>query len=287
VGDAQRFFSTLGYQCPDSVSAADYYLDLVYSPPTEDPSIAWKNLYLTFNFGALMTAKDGVEVLHGEGLDTFPPSQYDQFIRLFMYFMKYYSREKMLFGCRLLFSFVLSLFTSSIYIHLPMTAQDAPNLAGAVENQILLCCFIPIATTYILLLDYRDAIEKAKNGVISAGTYSTAQFSASFPFHFLVSLVFVVVFLGVSGLAGNQMLYLYATLIHTCHQMLAETILMILVLVFKNAVLSLNGAFLVIGSMILLSGFFIKVVDMPVWFRWLCYLNPTKVSDSRSKSRKE
>lgn len=46
----------------------------------------------------------------------------------------------------------------------------------------------------------------------------------------------------------------------------------------KNAMLSVTFAMVVLGSLFLFSGFFIKISDMPRWISWISYIIPTKYS---------
>ena len=58
---------------------------------------------------------------------------------------------------------------------------------------------------------------------------------------------------------------------------LMEAFLVVMIEVTKNDFLACTSAMIFMGSNMAFAGFFRRIVDIPVWIRWLCYIVPLKV----------
>ena len=110
------------------------------------------------------------------------------------------------------------------------------------------------------------------------GLYCTAQFIASVPFNFVAAFVFQCIFHWMININPNGESFFYAILITCGHLLLMESIMLSVVQVLQNAMLSVTFAMMVMGTLFLFSGFFVRVVDMPAWIRWIPYIIPTRYS---------
>jgi ABC-type multidrug transport system ATPase subunit len=92
----ERYFKSLGYNCPKEAGLADFYLDLVYKAPESHQQQSWKELYATSVFGSNMSNKnahyDEASPLAPAAVP--PPSTLVCLYELLVFFFKYYTRDQ-------------------------------------------------------------------------------------------------------------------------------------------------------------------------------------------------
>eukprot|EP01036_Dinobryon_divergens_P033941 gene33941-43849_t len=277
---AERYFSSIGYQCPMNTSLADYCLDLIYRPPPHSPNESWRDVFMQTQFSINMASlqQEVVNASKASNFATPPPEEIVRLKELIIFFAKYYSRDVGFYFLRIVFLVVVALFLGTLYLLLTPETEFLPLYAGAVFFNIWTILFSAVAATGLLARDRRQALEQIKNAVITPKTYCLAQFIVSIPFNFIASLIFQAIFHWLTNINPDGESFIYAVLITCGHMLLMEALMLTVVQVLRNAMLSVTFAMVLLGGLFLFSGFFIKVKDMPEWIGWVCYMMPTKYS---------
>ena len=274
--DAMKFFSALGFQCPEYLNPADYYLDLVSSSPTEDPSITWKDLFLSFNFRALMTARDGVENIDTEPL--VPPSLGIRYKLLYHSFKRGYDRDWGFYWHRYIFAAVIAFILGTNFSSLNNNnINNIKSYAAIAFHSILTLSMGNIFVATNLARDKKLAMDQARNGLFHPSSYCFAQFIASWPYCLMLSFVHQSIIFLFSNLSSVFSVYLYCVFMLFLTVLVSDAVILIIVQVIGHALLSVIGAVVIIGTFLLFTGYLGKVSTMPIWIAWIAYLMPTKV----------
>ena len=278
VMDAKRFFGALGHQCPDWVSPADFYLDLIYNPPTDNKNITWKDLYLSFNFSAIMTAKDGVERIEDDDEENLrPPSSWIKFQLSLVYFYNHYSRSFWHYKARMMFFIITAVFLGTLYLNLQPDLKNSKRYVGAIFVSIVFIVNATAASVSLSVKDHRQAMENCKAGITSPMIHCLSQFLIAIPFNLLVSIVYSSIFHWLANLCPYFGVFVYE-IIMTCGLFLAiESLLLMISQWTKTVKASQQVMKIVMGLILIFSGFYVQVIDLPVYIRWISYIMPTKV----------
>ena len=280
VPDVNLFFKALGHSCPTSISPPDFYLDLIYSPPTDDKSISWRDLYLSFSFHAPMSAKVGVEV-PGQLQKVFPIkntlSKWKQFLYLVWFHNIYYVREFGFHIYRFLFLIISAIFLGTLFLNLKPDIRNVPMYAGAIFSGMTIVVITACASTFRLAEDRKLIRDLVCNGLVDYPTYILAQFLSSIPYNALASLAFQSIFFWLSNMNPSATVFFYVVFITFGHLLLMEAAMLIVVEALRDALLSLIFSMVICGNIYLWSGFYMQVQNMPIWIRWFSYIIPTKV----------
>ena len=280
VSCSEKYFSYLGYSCPYKSALADYYLDIVSCPPTFKHQSEWKSLYLESNFCSNVTRVQEALILvtPAAGPADCPPSHFIRFINILVFFWKYYSRDLRLYHQRFLGLIGTALFSGSMFANLHTESSDLILYAGAVYFNTWIVLFSAVGATGLFARDRRQVAEQIKNNVLSPGIYCLSQFIISIPFNFIGALAFQSIFHWLSNINPDRESFIYAVLLTCGHILLMEAYMLSVVETFKDAMLSVTFSALILGYLLIFSGFFLKVIDMPHWVRWISYITPTKYS---------
>lgn len=276
----KEYFKKVGYTCPKQSNPADFYLDLIYKPPVIDPSKGWKQLYEDSHYAAVVThkTKQILAVARDVGASDDTPSDIVRFQETLVFFIKYYTRAIGFYYLRLAFMVLVALFIGTLFLDLKTNTKYLADYSGVIFINIWTVLFSAVTATGLLASARRQAVEQVKNAVMTPQVYCLAQFVASVPFNFLISLVFQSILHWMTNLNPQGEPFIYAVLVTCAHLLLMEGFMLLVVQVLHNAMLSVTFAMVIMGYLFLFSGFFVKVVDMPAWISWISYIVPTKYS---------
>jgi len=221
-----------------------------------------------------MTAKDGVEVV--EDVSQIPGWSTTYFF-IIQYFFKYFTRDTSFYFSRFLLLMFGAFYQGTLFAFLPKESKSVSQYAGTIFYDMSFNILSVVIISRSLVYDRTLVLELTKNGIISPMHYCIAQFMATIPIYIISSSCSEALFFWLAGLNPNFDIFFYVVLLSILLSMLSEGIMLIIVEVFKDALLSLMCFVFVGGAVLLLSGFLINVTDIPFWFRWICYIVPTKV----------
>ena len=276
---ADRYFSNVGYQCPENTGIADFLLDMV-TKSQDEANKNWEYQFLTSNFGKNVAKQ--IEILDRASCVAPSASESPSFLSrlytLIVFNLKYYSRDRGFYYLRLLFLILVAFFIGTVFLQLVQESQYIPRYAGVVFYSLWTVLFSTITSTGLLVRDCRQAVEQVKNAAATPAAHCLAQLIASLPFNLLGAVVFQSIVHWLTNLHPNGEAFLYAICVTWGHLLLMEAILNTIVQVIGNAMLCVTCAIFEMGFLFLFSGFFIKIGDMPAWIRWITYITPTKYS---------
>jgi ABC-type multidrug transport system ATPase subunit/ABC-type multidrug transport system permease subunit len=277
----EKYFFDLGYKRPPQTCAADFFLDLISKPPTDlHPDSTWAMLYMESEMYEIV-CKDQIALEFST--PTAPEASYlpeasTRFYHMLTFFCKYYYREKGFYYRRTQCLILMALYIGTLYLRLSQETGYLARYTGALFFSMWAVTVSVVASSGLLARDRRQAVEQVKNVVISPGMYCISQFLVSLPFNFIGALAFQSIFHWLVDLNPNRESYIYGVLITCGHLLLMEAYMLSAVEVLKNAMLCVTFAMIILGYLFLFAGFFVAVVDMPAWIRWICYTTPTKYS---------
>lgn len=280
VSCSEKYFSYLGYSCPYKSALADYYLDIVSCPPTFKHQSEWKSLYLESNFCSNVSRVQEALILvtPAAGPATLPPHNLVRFLNIVLFFFKYYSRDIRMYHARTLTLIGTALFSGSMFANLKTESGHLILYAGAVYFNTWIVLFSAVGATGLFARDRQEVAEQIKNNVLSPGMYCFSQLIVSIPFNFVGALAFQSIFHWLSNINPEREAFIYAVLLTCGHILLMEAYMLSVIETFKDAMLSVTISSLILGYLLIFSGFFLKVTDMPAWIRWISYVTPTKYS---------
>lgn len=187
----RRYFSRLGYICPNDFNPADYYLDVVSHPPREEVK-TWSALFLEWN-NSLISRDDG-KILSETAAAPLAPDTFSRFKILCQFFIRYYLRDQGFYFLRIAFLIIVALFMGTLFLQLRPTTNNISQYSGAIFFNIWTTLFSAVAATGLMAADRRQAIEQVKNAVMTPSIYCLAQLIVSIPFDLVSSLIYQAIF---------------------------------------------------------------------------------------------
>jgi ABC-type multidrug transport system permease subunit len=260
------------------MAAVDFYIDTISRPPSNGGT--WKDLYEASKFASNYRSSMTKLLASGQEKDR-PlecPNSTVRFLALCDFFFRYYSRDLGFHLFRINFLIAMALYLGSVFFRLEVRTSYLARYTGAIFFGIWAVLFSAVTSTALLAKDRRQAIELVKNGVFTPGLYSLAQFVVSCPFNMVTAIIFQIIYHWMTSMNDTAEPFFYAVLITHAHLMLMEGIMLTVVVILKDAMLCVSFAMIVLGFLVLFSGYFITRQDMPKWIGWLNWITPTTVS---------
>jgi ABC-type multidrug transport system ATPase subunit len=283
IRTAANYFTSLGYDNPDSINPADYYLDLALKPPTlgNTEGAQWSELYLSSPFSSEYKEKVMKFSNYEKEIDTPPlPSFFDRFLTMLTHFMKYLMTEPGYIQLRLVALIVLAIFEGTLFLNLQPNTNNLTSYVGAMFTAAISVMLTAISATGLYARDRREAVDRVKNGFYSPGLYVLTQFLASAFYNWFLAFVFTCIFHWLTNINPNKISFIYDIFISWGHIMLMEGALMIFIEILKNDFLATTSGMIFLGSCMLFAGYFRQVSDIPASISWLCFVVPLRVSSS-------
>lgn len=282
ISAAEPYFNDYGLVCPDGVNAADYYLEQVYKKPTFDPKYElWRDVYYSSALGKEMNSK--IENLHitsagAADLPSAQPTSMERFEIMLGFYFNYFWEAPGYYRYRFVYLILCAFFIGTLFWDLKTNTSDLTLYSGSIFFSIWATLFAAVGGTGLVASDRRQAFEQIKNGIMTPGIYCVAQFLATVPYNIICGIIFQSIFHWCVNINPKAEVFIYAIVLTAEHLLLMESIMMIVVEIVKDAMLSVTLAMVVMGTLFLFPGFFIKVNDMPAWIGWMSYIMPTKYS---------
>jgi ABC-type multidrug transport system ATPase subunit len=282
IRTAVNYFSSIGYDNPESINPADYYLDLALKPPSQGShgeGKSWNELYLNSSFSSEYKQKV-ISISHYEKeIETQPyPSFLSRFLTMLTHFMKYLITEPGYIQLRLAALIVLAIFEGTLFLDLQPHTNNLAAYIGAMFTAAISVMLTAIAATGLYARDRREAVDRVKNGFYSPGLYVLTQFLASAFYNWFLAFVFTCIFHWLTNINPNKISFIYDIFISWGHIMLMEGALMIFIEILKNDFLATTSGMIFLGSCMLFAGYFRQVSDIPASISWLCFVVPLRVS---------
>ena len=279
----EKYFDSIGYQCPDKTGLADFYLDLIYNPPpvkSGGETETWRDYFSNSTFGKNVERQ--IEVL-GQASPVAasappPPSPLIRLFQMTKYLLTYYSRDQGLYLFRIICLIIIALFTGTMFLQLSPETNYITRYVGALFFSIWVVLFSATGSTGLIARDRKQFADQVVNAVVSPAVYCTSQFIASIPFNFVGGLVYQCIFHWMTNINPNGETFIYAILITCGHLLLMEGIMLCVVQGMHDPMLSVTFSMVMLGTLFLFPGFFIKTIDMPEWIRWITFIIPTRYS---------
>lgn len=91
IGCAFSYFSAIGLPCPHDFNPADFYLEMVYKPPSVDTADTWRDIYFSTDLGKKMQDRlvEVIQKSDNNDTPTLIPTDFERFINCFWFFVKY------------------------------------------------------------------------------------------------------------------------------------------------------------------------------------------------------
>lgn len=282
ISRAEGYFRDYGLVCPDGVNAADYYLEQIYKKPTFDAKYElWRDVYMSSSLGNEMTSKlENIHITSAGAVDTpyAEPTSFKRFEIMLQFYFSYFWTAPGYYKYRFVYLIMCSFFIGTLFWDLKTNTSNLTLYSGSIFFSIWATLFAAVGGTGLVASDRRQSFEQIKNGIMTPGTYCIAQFLATVPYNIACGIIFQSIFHWFVNINPNAEVFIYAIILTAEHLLLMESIMMIVVEVVKDAMLSVTLAMVVMGTLFLFPGFFIKVNDMPAWIGWMSYIMPTKYS---------
>jgi ABC-type multidrug transport system ATPase subunit len=279
IKDAADYFSSIGYENPDGINPADYYLELAQKSPKTDQSITWRDVFEKSKYYTkFLNEMHNTIISKVSKPSAVQPSAFTRFGYVFKYFMSYFLVERGFYVNRLLALIIIGVFIGTLFLNLQPQTDKITLYAGAMFFTVVACMLTAVSSTSIFAKNRYEAVDRVANGIFTPGVFVGAQFLASSIYNLGVSFVFICIFHWLVNLNPNGECFIYDIFINWGHLMLIEAALLTILEVLKNDFLSCTSAMIFIGSNMSFAGFFRRIADIPIWIRWMCYIVPLKVT---------
>jgi hypothetical protein len=283
IADAKDYFTSLGFDNPEHINPADYYLELAQHNPKgdvgNDAQSTWNTLFnqhqakVTFETQMKAVASSSVTKPVAK-----QPSSLTRFHYLFRYFLSYYLQERGFYVNRLYSLVIIGVFIGTMFLNLKTSTDQITLYAGVVFFSTISCMLTAVASTALFAKNRYEAVDRVSNGVFSPAEYIAAQFAASAIYDFVVTFVYVCLVYWLANLNPKAEVFIYTIVSNWGHSMLMEAALFTTIEILKNDFLSTTFGMIFIGTNIGFAGFFRRITDIPIWIRWMCYMVPLRWS---------
>jgi ABC-type multidrug transport system ATPase subunit len=278
LSGADAYFESIGYENPEKVNPADYFLELVMVPPASGGTWPDKFTASSYNTTYLKSCENARNAKANKAVAV-QPGLFPRNMVMLKYFMSYFLREPGFFLYRIYALIVTALFAGTLYLQLQPNTGNINAYIGAMFFTALAVMLTAVASTALFAKDRREAVDRISNGFYTPGLYVANQFIASSFYNWFASFVFVCIFHWTTKIAGmSSEAFIYDIFISWGHLLTMEAALMMLIEVLKNEFLSTTTGMIFIGTNMMFCGFFRPVADIPIAIRWMCYIVPMKWS---------
>eukprot|EP01041_Mallomonas_annulata_P004532 gene4532-8997_t len=275
VSEAKRFFTNLGHPCPEDLNPADFYMDLILSPPMVDTDITWRDMFISFNSRLILSSKDGaVATTYDNDADLKAPTQFKKFYILLSYFFNCYLRDVSLYWFRTIVLIAISIYSGTIWYNLHPSTDHLMDYASSLYYLLLTTCFVTSSSTEPISRSNRRMLEYIKHGIAHPGTVILAQFLVSIPFNLIIALICQMIFFWLSNINPNGEVFLYVIFVQCGIMLISEAVSFLAVTIVKNVTFASTICIVFVGQMYMMSGLWVSVVRMPVWIGWIAYITP-------------
>ncbi len=277
LAQAVSFFRSLGYENPNQINPADYYLDLIMKAPVDGESwnAKWEKSEFNRSYSSALEHSKSRNVVKSPSPQ---PGFFTRFSVMLAYYMRYFLVEPGFFVYRVCSLIVIAIFTGTLYLHLVPHLDKVGNYAGSMVYMVVALMMTAVSPTGLYAKDRVEAVDRVANGFYTPGVFVLAQFIASAVYNWFASFVFVCIFHWLTNLNPNIECFIYDIFINWGHLMFMEAGLLNMVEVLKNDFLSTTAAMNLMGTNMLFSGFFRPTKDLPPAIQWLAYTVPMKVT---------
>jgi hypothetical protein len=274
---ADAYFASVGYDNPEKLNPADYFLELVMTPPAEG---SWPQQFDKSEFsGVFARACESARNAKVPKAKAVQPGYLVRNIVMFKYFMTYFLREPGFFVHRVIALILTAFFSGTLYLQLQTNTGEIGSYVGAMFFTAIAVMLTAVASTALFAKDRREAVDRIKNGFYTPGLYVGNQFLVSSIYNWFASFIFVCIFHWLTMIGGKSSeCFVFDIFISWGHLMLMEAALMTLIEVLKNEFLSTTAGMIFIGCNMMFCGFFRPVEDVPPAISWMCYVVPLKWS---------
>lgn len=277
IQNARSYFASVGFDNPDNINPADYYLELAQNPPNENSS--WTDL---FNGSPSHQQYDRLltdALANGaKKPPTKPPSAAFRFGILLRYFFSYDLKQRVLYEYRLYSLIVIGIFSGTLFFNLQTTTDQIQLYVGAIIFVAIACMITAASATGVYAKDRFEAVDRISNGVFTPGIFVASQSIAAAFYCLCLTFVFVSIFHWLTNINPDTEVYGYDVLINWGHLMLMESFLHVMLEILKNDFLTVTTAMIFVGCNMAFAGFFRAVEQIPAWINWMCYIVPLRVS---------
>lgn len=129
---AKPYFSSIGYDCPSGVNPADFYLDVIYKPPSlaTHKGLQWRNMYTDSPLGQRMIR--GVDNNNNalKKIGDAPPSNWTRMKIILMFFLKYYGVDPGYYFLRIVYLLLAAVYVGTIYLDLDNNTSELGKYSG-------------------------------------------------------------------------------------------------------------------------------------------------------------
>jgi ATP-binding cassette, subfamily G (WHITE), eye pigment precursor transporter len=277
---ARPYFTSIGYDCPSGVNPADFYLDVIYKPPSlpAHEGMQWRNMYTVSPLGERMMGGVDSNANPLKKIGDAPPSNWKRMEIILTFFLKYYGTDPGYYLFRMVYLLLAAVYVGTIYLNLDNNTSELGKYSGAIFFSLWTVLFGAVGSTGLVAADRRQSFEQIKNGIISPLVYCVGQFIATIPYNLLCAIVFQAVFHWLTNINPLFVSFVYGIMLTFGLLTTMESLMFIVVEVVKDAMLSVTFAMVLLGTLFLFPGFFIQVDQMPDWISWLSYILPSTVS---------
>ena len=148
-------------------------------------------------------------------------------------------------------------------------AGDIPNMAGVLFFIAAFMAFMSISVLPAFLEDKTIMIKERANGWYGAFTYSLSTFLVALPFIFLLALIVGSICFGCLSLNNTDGRYILFIVNLFVTLTVAESVIALISTVVPFFIVGIAAGAFVFGGFMIVEGFFIKLADIPLGWRWM------------------
>jgi ABC-type multidrug transport system ATPase subunit len=283
IRKASPYFASIGFDNPNRINPADYYLDLALKPPSNEET--WPALFQKSPYAAQYFDQTFKYASYNLPIQSPPyPSFASRFQTMLHHFSRYLLIEPGYLVYRLFALIATGIFLGTLFLQLETKTNQLNSYSGAMFSAAIAVMLTAISATGLYARDRREAVDRIKNGFYSPGLYVLTQFMVSAFYNWFLAFVFTCIFHWLTNINPNKISFIYDIFISWGHILLMESALLLFVEILKNDFLATTSGMIFIGCCMLFAGFFRQVSEIPASISWMCFAIPFRVSSLSSVS---
>eukprot|EP01097_Dermamoeba_algensis_P001505 TRINITY_DN1565_c0_g1_i2.p1 TRINITY_DN1565_c0_g1~~TRINITY_DN1565_c0_g1_i2.p1 ORF type:complete len:647 (-),score=131.01 TRINITY_DN1565_c0_g1_i2:142-1992(-) len=283
--DVVTYLNDIGFPCPAYVNPSDHFIDLVTNynlqygksqKETEDILLrAYQSSSMSKEIGGSSQPIGDSGDIEAEMQTNF----FQQYAILYHRFLLKLKRDPFTTKIRLTQVIATSLLMGIIFLQLDLSQKGALSRLGCIAFLVVSTAF---TTVFNVIQSFPDEkvvyLQDKKSQTYRTSSFYAALITADFPWQLFLPVLSGTIIYWMVGLNSDVGRFFLFLAIYCCIFNIAHALGLLISCAAPNAQVGAALGPLLVVILVLFSGFFVNIDQIPVWLRWLTYVSPLRWS---------